>query len=231
MGVASRRKADALIAAARVSIDGKVVTALGTKADPRKQEIAVDGVPLDRPSKRHTYYLLNKPRGVVTTLSDPEGRPTVRDLVPARERIFPVGRLDYDSEGALLLTTDGDLAHRLMHPRYQVQKTYLVKVKGKPTHETLKRIRNGIRLPDGFAKPVELVAERETKEHSWFRVTVAEGRNHLIKRLWLVVHHPVIKLIRTNFAGLTVSELRIGESRMLRPAEVQRLYKQCEESR
>ncbi len=222
-GIASRRKADTLIAAGRVSIDGTIVRKLGTLVDRFKQEISVDGVPLDRPTGEKLYLLMNKPRGVVTTLKDPEGRKTVRDLIPFEDRIFPVGRLDYDAEGALLLTNDGNLANTLTHPRYEVPKTYHVKVEGFPDGETLAKLRRGVHLEDGFARPRELKLERKTKEHAWFKMVVAEGRNHLIKRLWLRVGHPVIKLTRVDFAWLGIEDLKPGEFRPLSPSEIRKL--------
>lgn len=230
LGVASRRKADELIAGGRVSIKGKLIQELGFKVAPGTKGIEIDGVPLERSKGRNVYFVLNKPRGVVTTLSDPEGRPTVAEFfAKVQERIFPVGRLDYDAEGVLLLTNDGDLAHRLMHPRYGAKKTYLVKVKGKPAPETVSKLRNGIRLEDGFAKPLELKFERGTKNNSWYRMTVAEGRNRLVKRIWLRVGHPVSKLVRTNFAGISLGDLPTGEIRPLRRNEIDRLLSLAKE--
>jgi len=223
MGISSRRKADALIASGRVSVDGKVVTQLGTRVNAQKCKVSIDGVPLDKPPKKWVYYLLNKPRGMVTTLSDPEGRATVKDCFPTRERIFPVGRLDYDSEGVLLMTNDGDLAYCLTHPKFEVKKTYLVKVKGKPDAETLAKLRKGVRLEDGIAKPLHLAIDRTTKQHSWYKIAVAEGRNHLIKRMWLRVGHPVIKLIRTEFGGITLGDLGSGKFRELTPSELKKI--------
>lgn len=223
MGVASRRKADELIASGRVSVAGKVITALGTQVEPNKGNISIDGVPMDRPSKRRSYFLFYKPKGVVTTVSDPEGRPTVADYFPKGVRLFPVGRLDYDAEGVLLLTDDGDFAHLLMHPKFEAKRTYLVKVKGKPTGEKLEKLRRGVKLEDGFARPLELKPDRATKLNSWYKMSVAEGRNHLIKRLWQRIDHPVQKLVRTEYAGFKLDQLRPGDLRPLTMEEVQRV--------
>lgn len=223
-GVASRRKADNLIVAGRVEVQGKIIRELGFKISKNERDVCVDGVPLDPPSNKNFYFALNKPKNVVTTLSDPEGRPTVADFLPSTDtRIFPVGRLDFDAEGILLMTNDGDLAHKLTHPKFEVKKTYSVKVKGKPTHETLTKLRKGLRLEDGFAKPLFVELERTTQNHSWIKVTINEGRNHLIKRMWLRVGHPVIKLIRKEFAGITAKNLRFGEIRPLSKREIAHL--------
>jgi 23S rRNA pseudouridine2605 synthase len=224
LGVASRRKADEMIAEGRISINGKQVRELGFKVPPGTKGIEIDGVPLERSAARKLYFVLNKPRGVVTTLRDPEGRPTVADLLSGiKERVYPVGRLDYDAEGVLLCTNDGDLAHRLTHPRYGAKKIYRVKVKGKPVPETIAKMRRGFRLEDGFAKPLDLKFEKGTKNNSWYLMTVAEGRNHLVKRMWLRAGHPVAKLVRINFAGISLGDLSPGEIRALRSAEVDRL--------
>lgn len=223
MGVASRRKADELISQGRVSINGEVIDQLGTKINPKGSEIAVDGVPLDPPSKKSRYLLLYKPKNVVTTLSDPEGRPTIRDYLPKQERLYPVGRLDYDTDGVLLITNDGDLAHQLAHPSFGIKKTYVAKVKGHPDPATISKLRAGVRLEDGFAKPLSVKFERKTSDNSWYRITVGEGRHHLIKRLWLRLGHPVQKLTRVEFASLKLDYLQPGQCRELSRAEVEKL--------
>jgi 23S rRNA pseudouridine2605 synthase len=222
-GVASRRHADAMIASGRVSVDGKIVRILGTKVDPSLHEIAVDGIPIEKPKKDHVYFVLYKPRNIVTTMSDPEGRPTIADYIPPGRRAFPVGRLDYDAEGLILLTSDGDLAHKLMHPKFGAERTYMVKVKGRPSPEKIAKLRRGLKLEDGFCKPLEVKFEKNVKENTWYRMKVAEGRNRLIKRLWLRMDHPVVKLVRIEYAGLKLGELPIGKVRPLRPAEIQKL--------
>ncbi len=224
MGVTSRRKADELIREGRVSVDGKVVKELGTRIPPSYKEIAIDGVPVDKPSRKRKYYLLFKPTGVVTTLSDPEGRRSIGDLLAKRSRrLFPVGRLDYDSEGALLLTDDGELANQLLHPRNQIPKTYRVKVKGKPKEGLIERLRKGVKLRDGWARPESLVRERAARENTWFVMTISEGRNRLIRRLWESVDHPVQRLRRTSFAGVKLGTLRPGEIRELTRTEIGKL--------
>jgi 23S rRNA pseudouridine2605 synthase len=224
LGVASRRKADEMISAGRVSIRGTVVRELGFKVAPGTKGIEIDGAPLERSKTKPVYLLLNKPRGVVTTLSDPEGRPTVAEFASVvKERVFPVGRLDYDAEGVLLLTNDGDLAHRLTHPRFGARKTYLVKVKGKPTVEAVAKLRRGFKLDDGFAKPLEVKFDRATKTSSWYRMTVAEGRNHLVKRMWMRAGHLVSRLVRVDFAGIHLGSLKSGELRELTRDEIRKL--------
>jgi 23S rRNA pseudouridine2605 synthase len=218
-GVASRRRAESLIAEGRVTVDGKTVTEPGTRVDPARHTVAVDGRPIEREGK--VYLLLHKPPGMVTTLSDPEGRPTVGDLVKnVPERVFPVGRLDYDAEGVLLLTNDGELANRLTHPRFGVRRTYDAKVRGVPVEATLDRLRAGIRLEDGHAKPLSVEVAGRATRNTWVRLAVAEGRPHLVKRLFEAVGHPVQRLRRVDYAGLTVDELAPGEMRPLLPNEV-----------
>ena len=222
-GVASRRKAEELIASGHVQVNGKTVTELGTRVDAAKDSVRVDGK-LVADIEDRVYYVLFKPAGCVTTLSDPEGRPTVRDQVRGiRERIYPVGRLDYDAEGALLLTNDGELAHRLMHPKFGAQRTYLAKVKGEPTPKVIEQLRAGVRLEDGMATPIsaELVAHAE--RNTWIRLVVAEGRPHLVKRLCEAVGHPVQRLFRADYAGIGVNGMMAGEWRELTSAEVRQL--------
>ncbi len=223
LGAGSRRSAEKLITAGRVCIAGKVVTELATRVDPFAQEISVDGVPLDRPRKKHLYFAFHKPKNIVTTLSDPEGRPTVRDYFPEKPRLFTVGRLDYDAEGLLLVTTDGPLAHRLMHPGFSAKRVYRVKVKGRPAPAVLDRLRRGVTLEDGFCKPLVIRFEKGTQNNSWYVMAVAEGRNRLVKRLWLRVGHPVIKLIRTEYAGILLADLPAGKLRPLKDEEVRKL--------
>jgi 23S rRNA pseudouridine2605 synthase len=220
-GVASRRKAEELVAAGRVSVNGKVVTEMGTRVDPGVDLVVVDGQPVEVQS-RNRYILLYKPPGCVTTLSDPQGRPTVAQyLGGVKERVFPVGRLDWDAEGALLFTTDGDLANRLAHPRYGHRRTYLVKVKGDPPHGALERMIAGVRLEDGPAQALEAAFHERVEKNSWVRVVVGEGRRHLVKRLCESVGLDVLRLFRPEFGGVSVAGLRPGHTRDLRPDEVE----------
>ncbi len=219
-GVSSRRKAEELITAGRVKVNSRTVTELGTKVEPGRDLVTVDGR-LVSPAEGRAYYLLYKPPGCVTTASDPEGRPTALDyLRNVKERVFPVGRLDFDAEGALLFTDDGELANRLAHPRYGHRRTYLVKVKGDPEPEALLRMTAGVRLDDGPARALEANVHERAEKNVWVRVVVAEGRFHLVKRLCEAVGLQVQRLFRPEFGGLTVSGLRAGKFRALDPMEV-----------
>ncbi len=220
-GVASRRKAEELVAAGRVQVNGVVVTEMGTRVEPGRDLVLVDGRPVEGPT-RDRYLLLYKPPGCVTTLSDPQGRPTVAQyLGGVKERVFPVGRLDWDAEGALLFTTDGELANRLAHPRYGHRRTYLVKVKGDPEPGSLARMVAGVRLEDGPARALEATHHERVERNSWIRVVVGEGRRHLVKRLCESVGLEVLRLFRPEFGGVSVAGLRPGHFRDLRPEEVE----------
>lgn len=224
LGIASRRKADEMITQGRVSIDGETVRTLGVKVDPSSQEIAVDHVPVDKPPSRKDFWAFYKPKNVVTTLKDPEKRPCVGDWVDQmKTHVFPVGRLDFDAEGLLLLTNDGELSNRLLHPRYHVVKTYRIKVKGHPDNLILKKLRSGVKLEDGFIKPKTVKIEKQLKENSWMIIQVTEGRKHLVKRMCLRIGHPVIRLIRVGFGPLTVQDLKPGQMRKLTPQEIKEL--------
>lgn len=205
-------------------MNGVTVTRLGTTADPRHDRILVDGKPLVF-SAAPLYFLLHKPVGVVCTLKDPQGRLTVRDLLPAvRERIFPVGRLDYDSAGLLLLTNDGDLTERLLHPRYQLPRTYHVKISGSPTTEALNRLRAGVELEDGTRTGTTQVGVlRRNERKTWLEITLQEGKNREVRRMCEAVGHRAEKLIRVRFGPLLLTNLEIGAYRPLTPDEVQAL--------
>jgi 23S rRNA pseudouridine2605 synthase len=214
-GVASRRKADELIKAGRVVVNGEPGQ-LNTFVE-RADRVEVDGV-LVAPQAL-TYVLLHKPSDVVTTAHDPQGRPTVVELVPHEARVVPVGRLDADTTGALLLTNDGDLAHRLAHPRYGVEKTYVAEVEGDPSNATLEALAAGIELDDGRTAP----ARARRAGRSQVELTIHEGRKHQVKRMLAAVGHPVRRLHRSGYAGLGVSDLAPGRWRELTPGEVERL--------
>ena len=227
-GVASRRAAEAMIVAGRVRVNDKVVTELGTKINPGKDDVRVDGrkVEVTSPEKQErVYFILNKPPGFLTTTKDDRGRKTVMDLVvgASQARIYPVGRLDFDAEGVLLLTNDGELANLLTHPRYHVPKTYLAKVKGVPSEEKLNKLRRGIYLEDGPTKPAHVEVEEKMKANTWVEITVTEGRNRLIKRMFWRIQHPVLKLVRTKFGALDRDGLRLGEYRELSRKELEQL--------
>jgi 23S rRNA pseudouridine2605 synthase len=215
-GVASRRKADELIKAGRVTVNGQPGQ-LNTFVT-RHDRVELDGRPLAR--QPLAYVLLHKPAGVVTTASDPQGRPTVVDLVSRHQgRLVPVGRLDADTTGALLLTNDGELAHRLAHPRYEVEKVYEAKVEGEPSDEALRQLERGVELDDGRTAP----ARARRLAPSRIELAIHEGRKHQVKRMLAAVGHPVRALHRSRYAGLTLEGLGPGESRELTGAEVERL--------
>jgi pseudouridine synthase len=214
-GVASRRRADDLIKAGRVTVNGEPGK-LNTFVESRDR-VEVDGEPIS--VQELTYVLLNKPAGTVTTARDPQGRPTVVELVDVRERIVPVGRLDADTTGALLLTNDGPLAHRLAHPRYEVKKVYEVDVEGEPSAAELRRLEQGVELEDGRTAP----ARARRLGPSRLELSLHEGRKHQVKRMCDAVGHPVRRLHRSRYAGLTVENLEAGEWRELEPGEVARL--------
>lgn len=227
-GVASRRSAERMIAEGRVRLNGRPVTEAGARLDPSKDEVFVDGKRIrmqEEGEQEKVYLLLNKPAGTLTTTKDDRGRKTVLDLVAgaANTRIYPVGRLDYDAEGALLLTNDGALAHQLMHPKFHVPKTYLAKVKGRPKDEELDRLRRGIYLEDGPTKAAHVEIVEEVKMNTWVEITVTEGRNRLVKRMFWRIRHPVLKLMRVTFGNLTTEGLRSGEYRVLTKKELQGL--------
>jgi 23S rRNA pseudouridine2605 synthase len=212
-----------MIREGRVTVN-RTPAAIGTKADPLRDVIEVDGVRLRPAGGPRAYVLLNKPKGYISSASDPQGRPVVVDLVKkTRLRLFPVGRLDYDAEGVLLLTNDGELANRLIHPSSGVTKKYLVKVRDVPSAEDMSALEKGVWLEDGPTLPARARLVRKTKENSWIELTVVEGRNRLIKRMCQAVGHPVSKLNRVEFAGLRLAGLKPGESRPLTPEELERL--------
>jgi 23S rRNA pseudouridine2605 synthase len=222
-GVCSRRAAERMIEAGRVSVNGRIVQQQGTKIEPGRDAVRVDGKPVGARPRKQVYVALNKPRGYVTTLADPEGRPTVADLVhDVPGRVFPVGRLDFHSEGLLLLTNDGDLARDLMHPGSGVDKTYAVKVRGRPEDDSLRRLSRGIKLDGRTAFPSKLRMVRPA-DNSWLELTVSEGRKHLVRRMLQAVGHPVLKLRRIRFDGIRLGGLATGQWRHLSPAEITRL--------
>lgn len=222
-GIASRREAERLIREGRVEVNGKVVTEPGQKADLSRDRIRVDGKPLSR-SEPRVYILLNKPRGSLTTMRDPKGRVVVSDFLSrVKGRVHSVGRLDWDCSGLIILTNDGELTEKLTHPRYQVPKTYRVKVRGIPSARDIKRLEKGVRLEDGITAPakVKLTERREGK--SFLELTVTEGRNKLVKRMCQAIGHPVLRLKRVGFAFLRLGDLKPREYRYLNRGEIKRL--------
>jgi 23S rRNA pseudouridine2605 synthase len=226
-GVASRRKAEELITSGHVQVNGTTITELGSKADAETDHIRVNGKLLQREQQRHVYLLLNKPKGYVTTMNDPEKRPTVMDLVRGvKGRVYPVGRLDYASEGLLLLINDGELANRLMKAASHVPKTYVVKVAGTPTEEAIAKLRAGISIATDDGKRVRTgpAAVRIVKQaaNPWYEITLIEGRNRQIRRMFEAVGHHVEKIKRVRYGPLTL-DVPPGEYRSLTLKEVQRL--------
>lgn len=224
-GVAARRKAEEYVKEGRVSVNGQVVTELGTKIDPAVDKVAVDGVPLDEAQPRATLVLY-KPDRVVTTVSDPEGRATVLTLLADEPfRFVPVGRLDFHTEGVLLLSTDGELVNRLLHPRYHVPKVYRVKVAGHPSEADLNVLRSGVPLEDGPTRPAVVEVLESDDKSTWLEMVVTEGRNRLVRRMCDAIHHTAFRVVRTEFATIGVGQLRPGQYRYLSGAELGGLYK------
>ena len=220
-GLASRRGAEKVMAEGRITVNGEVVTALGTKADPERDEVRVDGVRV-RAATTPVYLALYKPKGVVTTRRDPGGRTTVMDLVPRVAGLFPVGRLDVTTEGLLLMTNDGAFAERVSHPRYEVPRVYHAKVHRIPDAETLGRLRRGV-MVEGQRMAVDRVRVLEAEKNAWIEVTLHEGKHHEVKRLLEAVGHPVSKLRRVSVGSLTLRGLKPGDYRSLTPQEVRGL--------
>lgn len=222
-GAASRREAERLIQDGLVTVNGRVVTDLGTQVDPEDSHIKVRGK-LIRPETRKVYLALHKPGGYVTTQHDPQGRPTVMDLIHGvRERVFPVGRLDYNSEGLLLLTNDGELANAIMHPRFHLAKTYQVKVKGKPSPEKLQKLTRGIRLTDGLTAPVKIEKVRHLAANTTLEITMHEGRRRQIRRMFEKIGHDVVRLRRVRIGPVGLGNLAPGKFRKLDSREIERL--------
>ena len=222
-GIASRRKAEELITKGLVKVNGKTVTELGTKVDS-KDEIIVDGKIIEKETKE--YYLLNKPRGVITSTSDDKGRKTVVDLINTTSRIYPVGRLDYDTTGALLLTNDGEFANILTHPKNKIDKTYLAKLNGIIKGEQINKLKDGVMLDNVLVKPsrVKLKKVNPESNSSMVEITIHEGKNHEVKRLFESVGFLVDKLTRERISIFNLEGLKSGEYRKLTPKEVQIIY-------
>ena len=221
-GFGSRRAAEELIAAGRVAVDGEVAH-LGRRVDTARDRITVDGIPVAVRSDL-VYYLLNKPARVVTTARDPEGRRTVIDLVPLEPRVFPVGRLDYETEGLLVLTNDGELAQLLSHPGHGVPKAYLAEVEGVPSRAAVRRLRDGVDLEDGRTAPAQVRLVQGNRANAALELVIHEGRNRQVRRMCEAIGHPVRRLVRTRIGPVTDRRLRPGEWRPLRQREVRALF-------
>jgi 23S rRNA pseudouridine2605 synthase len=223
-GIASRRKAEEMISEGRVTVNGKVAT-LGMKADFLRDHVKVDGRLIRKPESK-VYIIFNKPEGCITSLEDPGERATVKGyLKGVRTRVYPVGRLDYNSEGLLLLTNDGDLANAILHPKKKVPKTYLVKVNGLPDDRDMEKLRKGISLEDGVTSPARVKRIKKTDSNFWLEITIYEGRKRQIRRMLEKIKHPVLRLRRVKIDGLELGALPSGAFRHLFPDEIKRLKK------
>jgi 23S rRNA pseudouridine2605 synthase len=221
-GVASRRAAEEMIAEGRVSVDGKIVRVQGMRVDPASTRIEVDGERINV-DPRHVYFVLNKPAGVVTTANDPRGRPTVLELVRTHRRVVPVGRLDANTLGLVLLTDHGELVHRLTHPRFQVPRVYAAEVKGTMSREAAGALKEGVRLEDGVARAKSVKIRRRAASRSLVEITMTEGRKHEVRRMLDAVGFPVIDLVRIAYGPVTLGPLPAGKSRRLTAEEVGKL--------
>jgi pseudouridine synthase len=224
-GIASRREADKLISQGRVSVNGEIIEKLGVKIDPQKDVVEVDGKRI-KYKENFIYLILYKPKGYIVSLKDPFNRPKVIDLLPPlKERVFPVGRLDYDSEGLLILTNDGELAFRLTHPRYQIERVYIVEVKGVPNKEKLEKLRSGVYLYGKKTAPLSVRMLTKKGKRAILEIKLCEGRKREVKLLCLAIGHPVINLKRIAYGGISLRGLKPSEWRFLNKNEIQALKK------
>ncbi|MEY2192323.1 23S rRNA pseudouridine(2605) synthase RluB [Neobacillus sp. BF23-41] len=222
-GIASRRKSEDLIKEGRVKVNGKVVTELGLKVSS-SDKVEVNEIQIEK--EEPVYFLLYKPRGVISSVNDEKGRKVVTDFFPhLKERIYPVGRLDYDTSGLLVLTNDGEFANLLMHPKSEIDKVYVAKIKGTPSKENLRKLEKGIRLEDGKTAParVKLLSADNKKQSAIVEITIHEGRNRQVRRMFEAIGHDVLKLKRERYAFLTLNGLKTGDARELTPHEVKQL--------
>ncbi len=221
-GLGSRRVCDDLIQRSLVTVNGKIENNPACRIDPQKDQVVFQGKRIHLEAEHH-YYLLNKPAEVITTTTDPYGRKTIIDLIPSKDRIYPVGRLDYDTTGAILLTNDGDLAYRLTHPKFQIPKTYAVRVLGQVSPDDLKQLPLGINIEAKTPAVAEVLEHRYTDRYTEVRLILREGRKREIKRIFMALGHRVIKLHREQFAFLRVDDLQLGKFRELTEAELIKL--------
>jgi pseudouridine synthase len=223
VGITSRRKAEELIIQGRVRVNGKICDRLGIKVDPDRDVVAVNGTVISNTRTPRRYFLAYKPKNMITSLSDPKERPTITELLRThgiKTRVYPVGRLDWDAEGLLLLTNDGDIAHRVMHPRTHLEKVYMVKVQGHPAGSDIRLLRRGVRIsPQIKTLPAKIVIDKRGKTHVWFRVSLREGRQNQIKRMFAAVGHTVLHIKRIAIGPLNIGRLRVGDMRPLTTRE------------
>ncbi|NRD80618.1 rRNA pseudouridine synthase [Bacillus sp. BRMEA1] len=222
-GIASRRKAEEFIKEGKVKVNGKVVTELGLKVSA-SDKVEVNEIPIEK--EESVYFLLYKPRGVISSVHDEKGRKVVVDFFPGiKERIYPIGRLDYDTSGLLILTNDGEFANLLMHPRNEIEKVYIAKIKGIPLKENLRKLEKGIRLEDGKTAPakVNMLSADKKKQSAIIEITIHEGRNRQVRRMFEAIGHEVVKLKRERYGFLTLQGLKAGEARELSPHEVKQI--------
>ncbi|MDV2683387.1 pseudouridine synthase [Alkalihalophilus lindianensis] len=222
-GITSRRKAETLITEGKVKVNGQVVRELGVKVNAKNDQIEVEGVPIDR--EEPVYFLMYKPQGVISSVKDEKGRKVVTDFIDIEQRVFPIGRLDYDTSGLILLTNDGEFANQLMHPKFKIDKVYVAKVRGIPTREELKRLQNGVVLEDGKTAParVKLISMDKKKQTAIVQLTIHEGRNRQVRRMFEAIGHPVMKLKREQYSFLNIRTMNPGDVRPLKPIEVKHL--------
>jgi len=224
-GIASRRKAEELIREGKVRVDGKVVTEMGTQVDPDAQDIECDGIHVETQEKK-VYILLHKPTGFLSTVHDPRGRPIVTDLLAnVKERVYPVGRLDLDTEGALLLSNDGELAQKILHPSHEVNKTYVAKVKGKPNRKKLAALSRGITLEGRKTWPANIEVLHTDAQASTIKIIIHEGRKRQVRKMFEAVGHPVLQLKRTAYGQLKLGDLRPGKYRFLSPEDIKMIFR------
>ena len=225
-GVASRRASEELILDGRVSVDGLQITELGYKCDPEIVEVAVDGETI-RANKSKSYLAFYKPAGILSTMSDPEGRPNLSNYFTGRnDRLFHVGRLDKESEGLIILTNDGNVTHRATHPSYGLVKRYLVEIEGSLSKASIDALLKGVELEDGMARALDVKSVREiSQKHSWAEVSIHEGRYHIVRRMFMALELPVIRLIRTDFGPISIGDLKEGRWRNLNEGELVKLFK------
>lgn len=223
-GIASRRKAEEYISAGRIAIDGRIVREMGILVVPGENVITFDGKPVAA-KEQLVYYLLNKPKGYITTLADPQGRPTVTSLIKtSKVRLFPVGRLDLDTEGALILTNDGQLAQKIQHPRHETNKTYEALVRGCPRRDKITQLERGISLEEKMTAPAVVSVKAKIGENCLMQITIHEGRKRQVKKMFAFIGHPVLQLKRTAYGKLSLGRIALGDYRQLNPSELNKIF-------